>query len=153
MLKFNEFIKESHDIVIDVDARNLEQNADQINAELDVLTAKPYQNAPILLTQLRGCLERYGVLIPASSTNHFLDLGAELVYVLGESSRHLYIVYDTNDDGFVDAYAQVVTDDELKDLLGMESSQLIDRTPFNIKMRKSTWYAPREDDGGNDDEY
>lgn len=154
MLKFNEFLKEAHDVVINnVDPKYLEGSLDTVNNELDALTARPYQNAPTFLAQLRGCLERYGIQIPGSATRQFMDLGAELVYMLGESPYHLYIVYDTNDDAFVDGYAQVVDADELKDLLGMDSSEVLDRTPFQIKIRKSTWYAKREDDGGDTSEY
>lgn len=171
MLKFNEYLTESQDAVIDVDSSYVKNNYAQINAELDALTSKPYQNAPILLTQLRGCLERYGILIPNSATRHFMDLGAELVYMLTNpemptqglgkthmpapvsSDCHLYIVYDTNDDGYVDGYAQLVEESELRDLLGMDSSELLDRTPHNLKFRSSTSYAKKEDDGGDTSEY
>jgi len=153
VLKFNEYLKEEFDEVLDVDAKYITNNVDALNADLDALTEKPYQNAPILLNQIRGTLERYGVILPPSANPHFMNLSAELVYMLGESNYQLYMVYDTNDDGFVDAYAQVVDDEELKDLIGMDSDELInsDRNPVN--MRPSTWYAKRDDDSGNSDEY
>ena len=153
MLKFNEYIKEQFDEMLDVDARNVEQNAESINADLDALTEKPYQNAPIFLNQLRGTLERYGIFLPASATPQFLDLGAELVYLLGESNLHLYVVYDTNDEGFVDGYAQIVSAEELKDLMSADSEDLLDKEDDEIEMRPSTWYAKRDDDAGNTDEY
>jgi hypothetical protein len=153
MLKFNEFIVEDFDEVIPVDATNLASNLDKINCELDVLTEKPYQNAPIFLSQLRSYLERYSILLPQEVTKHFLNLSAELSYALGESDHYLYIVYDTNDDAFVDGYAQVVSAEELEDLFNMDSDELLgmDRDP--ITMRPSTWYAKRDDDAGNSDEY
>ena len=152
MLKFNEFLNEEFGELITVDARYLEQNMDAINVELDALTEKPYQNAPIFLAQLRGITEKYGMPLPQSATNNFLDLGAELVYMLGETDYHLYVVYDTGEDGFVDGYAQVVTNDELQDLLNMDSEEVLgDRE--EITMRPSTWYAKRDDDAGNTDEY
>jgi hypothetical protein len=90
--------------------------------------------------------------LPQSATNNFLDLGAELVYMLGETDYHLYVVYDTNEDGFVDGYAQVVSNDELQDLLNMDSEEVFgDRE--EITMRPSTWYAKRDDDSGNTSEY
>jgi hypothetical protein len=153
MLKFNEYIIEQFDEMLDVDARNVEQNAEALNADLDALTEKPYQNAPIFLNQLRGTLERYGILLPVSATAQFLDLGAELVYLLGESNLHLYIVYDTNDEGFVDGYAQIVSAEELKDLMSADSEDLLDKEDDEIEMRPSTWYAKRDDDAGNSDEY
>jgi len=152
MQTFNEFLAEQTSDVIQVDNRNIEQNMDSINAELDALTEKPYQNAPIFLAQLRGVTERYGFPLPQSATDHFLDLGAELIYILGTSPYNLYVVYDTNEDGFVDGYAQIVSDDELEDLLEMDSEELLsDRE--EIEMRPSTWYARRDDDSGDDSEY
>ena len=153
MKKFNQFITEETSAAVEVDSTWLDNNTETLNSELDTLTDKPYQNAPIMLAQLRGVLERYGMILPQSATLEFLNLSAELVYSLGESNKNLYIVYDTNEDGFVDGYAQIVTDDELEDLMSMEMEELFvsDRDP--IQMRPSTWYAGREDDGGNTDEY
>jgi len=153
MLKFNEFMTEQFDEMIPVDSKFFDGNLENLNAELDALTDKPYQNAPIMLAQLRGVLERFGIQLPVSAQNNFLDLGAELVYLLGETEHHLYIVYDTNEDGFVDGYAQVVTSEELEDLLGMEADELLDSDRDPITMRPSTWYAKRDDDAGNSDEY
>lgn len=149
MIKFDEFLKEQASEMIEVDPQLLENNRDDINADLDKLTEKPYQNSPIFLSQLRGCLERYGMMLPAAATVNFLNLGAELVYMIPDTPYHLYIVYDTNEDGFVDGYAQLVTDDELSDLINMDSSNVLDRDPEvnPVKIRPSTWYAPREDDG------
>jgi len=153
MLKFKQYINEEVDDVIDTDERRLENNLDAFNDELDALTEKPYQNAPVFLAQLRGVCERYGVQIPQSATPEFLNLGAELVYSLGNSDQHLYIVYDTHDeDGFVDGYAQVVNGEELKDLMGMSAEDLVGEREA-LTMRPSTWYAKRDDDSGNDGEY
>ena len=153
MIKFNEFLTEATDAVIEVDSRWLENNVDALNADLDALTEKPYQNAPIMLAQLRGTLERYGMLLPQSATPQFLNLSAEIAYSLGNSNYNLYIVYDTNEDAFVDGYAQIVTDDELDDLMNMDSDNVLNTDREMSKMRPSTWYAPREDDGGNTAEY
>lgn len=163
MLKFSEFIKESsHEEVIDTDQYRLESNTDTINAELEVLTTKPYQNAPIFLNQLRGCFERFGILIPASATDHFLNLSAELVYAFDDSGskeaategkKYLYIVYDTNDDGFVDGYAQIVSKDELDDLEDMGSDGVLNTGRKKVTIRPSDWYRKRDDDAGNSNEY
>ena len=79
MLKFKEFLKEAHDEVLPVDSAWLESNMEVMNNELEVLTAKPYQNAPVFLNQLRGFLERYGTMLPASATPQFLNLSAVLL--------------------------------------------------------------------------
>lgn len=153
MIKFSEFLTEATDGVVEVDSIWLSNNVDSLNADLDALTEKPYQNAPIMLAQLRGTLERYGMLLPQNATPQFMNLSAEVVYALGDSGYNLYAVYDTNEDGFVDGYAQVVTDDELSDLMNMDSNEVLNTDREMIKMRPSTWYAPREDDGGNTAEY
>ena len=158
MLKFKEFIKEDHEVVIGVDNKHLGSNCDTINAELEVLTARPYQNAAIFLTQLRGCMERYGILLPQSLTKNFMDLSSELVYALGDSGYYFYAVYDTNDDSFVDAYAQIVDNSDLKDLMGMDAEEIVNSNRNPVKLKKSGYiangYGPgKEDDGGNSDEY
>jgi hypothetical protein len=149
MLKFNEYLKEESVDVLDT-LDNFDNSVGTLNGELDALTAKPYQNAPIFLAQLRGVLERYGINLPQQATPHFLNLSAELVYALANTDKHLYIVYDTNDDGYVDGYAQVVDSEELEMLASSEVLNY-DRNP--IPTRHSDWYRKRDDDAGNSDEY
>ncbi len=155
MLKFKEYLNENAAYYapkpIEVDTRRLMQIADSMNAELDVLTAKPYQNAPIFLNQLRGFMEKSGMVLPADATPHFLNLSAELIYAMGTTGYHLYIVYDTTDDGYVDGYAQIVNSEDLRDLLGMDPSEYMGHN--QIVQRPSTWYAKRDDDSGDDSEY
>ena len=153
MLRFNEYLKESTEEVMDVDNQLVMQNMEALNGDLDELTSKPYQNAPILLSQLRGTLERYGIVLPASATPHFLNLSAELVYTLGDTDHHMYIVYDTNDDGYVDGYAQIVSNEELKDLAGMDKNEIVNSDRNLIAVRHSDWYRKRDDDAGNSNEY
>ena len=150
MLKFNEFLKEETEDVIETDARHLEQNVAALNSELDALTEKPYQNAPLMLTQLRGVLERYGINLPQKATVNFMDLSAEIAYALGDSPYYLYAIYDTNDDGYVDGYAQVVDSDELEVLA---SSEVLNTDRNLIAVRHSDWYRKRDDDSGDDSEY
>lgn len=153
MLKFKQFISEEVSEILDIDEKHLTANRDAINAELEVLTSRPYQNAAVFLTQLRGCLERYGILLPQSLTKNFMDLSCEMVYGLGDSDDNFYVVYDTNDDGFVDGYAQIVDSDELDDLMSADLEDNVNSEREAVKMRSSTWYARREDDGGKNSEY
>lgn len=150
MLTFKQFISEEHNEVLDIDVAHAEKNKDAMNDALDVLTEKPYQNAPIFLAQLRGVFERYGILIPASATPHFMNLDAELVYKLGDSENYIYITYDTNDDGFVDGYAQIVDQSELNDLLGMKLEEF---TSHNLETRHRHLPARRDDDAGDTSQY
>ena len=152
MLRFSEFLKEETEDVIDTDLAHLMGNQETLNNELDSLTEKPYQNAPIFLTQLRGVLERYGINLPQTATTNFMDLSGELAYALGESGLYLYIVYDTNADGYVDGYAQIVTADELGDLANMPQ-ELLNTNRNLMPVRHSDWYRKRDDDAGNDNEY
>lgn len=145
MLKFNDYLNEEFDEILEIDSEFLTNNMETLNAELDALTEKPYKNAPVMLNQLRGLLNRYGLMLPDSANMHFLSMSAELVYMLGESNLHLYIVFDTNEDGFVDGYAQIVTDDELEDLVKMDTEDLLNSDRDPIAIRPSTWYAKYED--------
>ena len=153
MLKFKQFINEEYPstAVIAIDTRFLENNRASLNDNLDTLTSKPYQNAVIFLAQLRGTLERYGMLLPQEATPNFLGSNAELVYPLGDTAHFLYIVYNTNMDGFVDGYAQVVEEDELKDLVDMDKYEMFIRNP--LPFRHSDFYRKKDDDSGNSDEY
>ena len=153
MLKFKQFINEEYPstAVIEIDTRFLENNRASLNDNLDTLTSKPYQNAAIFLAQLRGTLERYGMILPQEATPNFLGTNAELVYPLGDTAHFLYIVYNTNMDGFIDGYAQVVEEDELKDLVDMDKYEMFARNP--LPFRHSDFYRKRDDDSGNSDEY
>ena len=62
-----------------------------------------------------------------------------------------FIVFDTNDDGFVDGYAQIVDESELAELVNMDKEEMLDHEP--VVQRPSTWYAKRDDDAGNTNEY
>ena len=150
MIKFNEFLKEENEDVVETDTRHLLENQDALNAELDTLTMKPYQNAPLMLTQLRGVLERYGINLPQQATVNFMNLSAELVYTLGDSGCYLYLIYDTNEDAYVDGYAQVVDSEELSMLA---SSEVLNTDRNMIGVRHSDWYRKRDDDAGNSSEY
>ena len=152
MLKFNEFLKEETEEVIATDDAHLLSNHEVLNSELDGLTEKPYQNAPIFLAQLRGVLERYGINLPQTASPNFMDLSAELAYALGDSGLYLYVVYDTNEDGYVDGYAQVVSSDELGDLAAMPAD-LLNTNRNLMPVRHSDWYRKRDDDAGNTNEY
>lgn len=152
MLNFREYLNEQ-DEVLDVDVRHVDQNMDAINAELDKLTEKPYQNAPIFLNQLRGALEKFGMILPASATPYFMEFSTEIAYALGNSDKHLYVVYDTHDDGFVDGYAQIVSSDELSDLMDMDSEDLLNSDRESLSTRHSDGYRKRDDDSGNTGEY
>lgn len=159
MIRFSQYLKEQEEIddsLIEVDSIWIDNNMERLNSELDSLTEKPYQNASIMLTQLRGVLERYGILLPPNLTKEFLNLSAEIIYSLGDSQTNLYMVYDTNDDGLVDGYAQIVTEEELQDLLSLndeEKEELVNLDYDSTKQRPSTWYSRRDDDSGNSDEY
>jgi len=156
MLTFKQYLSEEisadHE-KIDVDHNRIEGNLAELNSNLETLTQKPYQNAPIFLSQMRAFFERYGVALPASLTDQFLNLSAEVAYSLGETGKYLYIVYDTNDDSFVDGYAQIVSKDELDDLFGMGGEGVLNSNRKLLNLRPSDWYRKRDDDAGNSGEY
>jgi hypothetical protein len=149
MKNFKDFLNEEHDKIDNVDARFLEQNLEKLNQELDALTERPYRNAPIMLAQLRGVLERYAIQLPQSAQTEFLNLDAEMVYEL-TADYHLYVIYNTNSDGYVDGYAQVVNSEDLEDLIDSDLSDWAEEHP---PMRRWIPPARKDDDSGNSNEY
>ena len=152
MKKFIDFLKEEE--VLDVPFKVSPDNIDSLNAELEAMTEKQYQNAPIFLAQLRGAFERYGILLPASMTKEFLNLDAEVVYALpNNDNQYVYAVYNTNDNGLVDGYAQIVSEDELNDLMGMSVDELLSSDDNEAAIKPRYLPARRDDDSGNSNEY
>ena len=120
MQKFKQFINEEtskQQYHIEVDSRVLENNKDAINADFDRLTANRYQNSMVFFNQVRGTLERYGMIVPPSATKHFLKFETELSFKLGDSDLFLYVVFNTIRNAYVEGYAQVVDMSELMQLM------------------------------------
>lgn len=157
MQNFKQFINEEHvdQLHIEVDSKLLENNKDSINADFDRLTSAPYQNAMTFYNQLRGTLERYGMIVPPSATKYFLNFDAELSFTLGDSELNLYVVFNTHKHGKVDGYAQVVNDEELMHLMNSEEddSEMEDEDYEDEEESITQKYAKRDDDAGNTGEY
>lgn len=160
MQKFIEFInEESEDMLhIETDSRMLENNKNSINADLDRLTSAPYQNSIVFYNQLRGTLERYGMLIPPGATKTFLNFDAEMSMTLGDSGLNLYVVFNTDKHGKVDAYAQVVDDEELNNLMDsnedeMDEEEESDDDDDDEYDETVGRYRKTDDDAGNTGEY
>ena len=120
MQKFKDFINEEYGMnqdYIEIDSRFLENNKDAINADFDRLTANRYQNSIVFYNQVRGTLERYGMIMPPSATKHFLKFETELSFKLGDSGLFLYVVFNTIKNAYVEGYAQVVDVSELANLM------------------------------------
>lgn len=151
MLKFSEYFAEQ-DGTLEIEKEQLEGQLDYLNADLDKITEKPFQNPVVFLNAVRGTVERYSLLIP-SMGHALLSSDAEIVFKLGDSGKFLYIVYDVNDYGFIEGYAQVVTNDELKDLTKLDSEDWMSNKPPYVP--KKTPYAGRgdADDSGDNADY
>lgn len=149
MLKFKEYFVEQEE-TLDIETPHLDSVADSANAELDALGDRVFQNSAVFINTVRAIAERYGMKIPPSYGVAAMSMSAETVYRLGESGKFLYIVHDTNDEGFVEGYAQVVSEDELSSLTSMESEDWMKNEPV---MPSKVPYRHRDDDSGNDDEY
>ena len=149
MLKFKEYFVEQEE-TLDIETPHLDSIADSANAELDALGDRVFQNSAVFINTVRAIAERYGMKIPPSYGVAAMSMSAETVYRLGESGKFLYIVHDTNDEGFVEGYAQVVSEDELSSLTSLDSEDWMKNEPV---MPAKVPYRHREDDSGNDDEY
>jgi hypothetical protein len=167
MQNFKDFINEEHTEpnYIEVDSRMIEHNKDAINADFDRLTAQPYTNAVVFFNQVRGTLERYGMIVPQTATRHFLNFDGEFAFKLGESPFNLYIVFNTHKNAYVDGYAQIVDDEELDALMSSdfgddeaqdESDEVKDEEEDDMsdEMDVAEKYRKRrDDDSGNTSEY
>jgi hypothetical protein len=151
MLKFKDFFVEQ-DETLDIETPHLEAIMNNINADLDALGDRVFQNSVVFINTVRGTVERYGILIPPSYGTAAMSMSAELVYKLGESGKFLYVVHDTNEDGFVEGYAQVVNNEELKELSSLDSEDWMKDTEES-EIQQKVPYRHRDDDSGNDDEY
>jgi hypothetical protein len=154
---FKEFITEQEELVIDTNAELVVPNLDKVNEDLDAVTEAPFVNSAVFMNAVRGTLERYGVILPASYVMPMLSAEAETVYSLGDSGLYLYICHDLH-DGLVEGYAQIVTEEDLDDLMSMEDDEDVDseeetkdsaaRTHFELPAKRRS-----NDDSGNDSEY
>lgn len=123
MQKFKDFINEEYQtnpLHIEVDSATLQNNKDSMNADFDRLTAAPYQNSIVFYNQLRGTLERYGMIIPPGATRHFLNFDGELSFKLGDSGLYLYVVFNTHKNTKVEGYVQIVDEMELNHLMNSD---------------------------------
>lgn len=126
MQSFKNFISEERQIDtlrIETDSTVLKNNKDAMNADFDRLTAMPFQNPIIFYNQLRGTLERYGMIVPPGATKHFLNFDAELSMPLGESGLFLYVVFNTHKNTKVEGYAQIVDAEELQNLMNSDDAR------------------------------
>ena len=150
MLSFKQFITEQEEIVLSVDKRLMLTRIDDLNSELDSATERGFVNSSVYANTLRNILERYGIVLPAPTVMPMLASDAETVYTLGETEHYLYITHDTNDDGVVEGYAQVVTEDELNSLSSMDSSEWMEKGEDDAEeVNRRIPYARRDDDSGN----
>ena len=149
MLKFNEYIAEQEDLVIDEVPEQLLIQIDTINAELDQITEQPFLNSAIFYNLIRNTLERFGIIIPPGYEMPMLSTDSETAYALGETGYYIYIVHNT-EVGAVIGYAQIVNKEDLDDLMSSFSEEETTEVHLN-----RPWIPParRDDDSGNSNEY
>lgn len=155
LLKFKEFLNEQEELAIDLVSDLPLNNLDGLNADLDSVTENPFMNSAIFMNVVRGTLERYGIIVPQGYEIPTLSAEAETVYSLGDSGHYLYICHNRNEDSLIEGYAQIVTEDELNDLVDMDKfASEEDELESDYSSNKS-WTPParRDDDSGNNSEY
>lgn len=155
ILKFKEFITEEEQLHIDVDPEQAMKQLDQVNSDLETVTASPFMNSAVFMNAVRGTLERYGIILPPSYVMPTLSAEAETVYTLGETGKFLYICHNPNADSLIDGYAQIVDEEELDELVDMDKfADQEESLEAEYSVRKP-WVPParRDDDSGNNSEY
>lgn len=166
MQKFKDFINEEYQtnpLHIEVDSATLQNNKDSMNADFDRLTAAPYQNSIVFYNQLRGTLERYGMIIPPGATRHFLNFDGELSFKLGDSGLYLYVVFNTHKNTKVEGYVQIVDEMELNHLMNSDDEDPREEEEEDYEeneiedeedeMGDNENYRKTDDDAGNTGEY
>jgi hypothetical protein len=162
MIGFREFIKgslnETEHHVIDVDLKSGQvAQFEKVNQDLDAVTENPYINSAMFVNSVRGTLERYGILLPAHSNMQQLSLEGEYVYALGDSGYFVYMVHNLNPEGNVEAWAQIVNQDELNDLGTLDADENDVDEPKDTSQQPTEWMrypkARRDDDSGDTAEY
>jgi len=131
MMKFREFMTEQESVVIqDAPDKNLlEENLDVINNDLDAVTDKPFVTNLTFINAVRGTLERYGIKLPRGYEVLVTSIEAEMTYSMdNDSGYYLYIVYNLNPDGYVEGYAQIVDEEDLNDLLNIDSEDVTEKS-------------------------
>lgn len=157
MIGFREFINETSHITIDIDAKDgFVAQIEKANEDLEAVTAKPFINSSIFINSVRGTLERYGIILPAHANLQQLASDGEYVYSLGETGQFVYIVFNPSPEGHIEGYAQIVSQEDLDDLLSIQGNEM-DPEPESVPQGPSEWAkypkARRDDDSGNDNEY
>lgn len=152
MLRFKEFLNEETHVTIDVHPDLALMSIDKVNEDLDSVTLQPFVNSALFVNAVRGTLERYGIVLPAHSNMQQLSMESEVVYALGESGHYVYMVHNLNDEGYVEGYASVVTEEELNDLASLDDGE---EEEISQPEEPRRWIPParRDDDSGNTDEY
>ena len=152
MLKFNQFIAEQEDLVIDVDAKVFVDNLSKLIDDLDSVTEKPFMNSAVFMNAVRGTVERYGIILPPGYEIPMFSLEAETVYALGDTGYYLYMAHNL-EDGAVEGYATIATQEEL-DYLGAAQPEEDDEEEDDMEEKKP-WIPParRDDDSGETSEY
>lgn len=131
MQTFKEFLNEQETTLItDAPDKNLlEENLDVLNNDLDAVTDKPFVNNLVFVNAVRGTLERYGIKLPAGYESFAMSIEAESVYSMdNDSGYYLYMVFNLNPDGYVEGYAQIVDEDDLQDLLSIDSEDVTEKS-------------------------
>lgn len=153
-LSFKQYFSEETHIEIDVDPKLALSHLDKANEDLDAITMNPFVNSALFVNAVRGTLERYGIVLPAHSNMQQLAMEGEYVYALGESGHYVYMVHNLNEEGQVEAYAQIVDEDELADLASLNDDA--DDNTLAAADAPPAYKPPparRDDDSGNTDEY
>ena len=129
-------------------------NLENVNGELDKVTEDPFVNSILFVNAVRGTLERFGIVLPPPVNMTMIELESEMVFEIPNTSHYVYMTHNLDLDGHVEGYAQIVTEDELNDLMDLDYDEDDDDVSPNMAPERR-WIPParRDDDSGNNNEY
>lgn len=124
MLTYKEFLDKKETLAIpNIDPELLQNRLETINSALDSVTDTQFVNSSIFTNAVRGTLERYGILIPKGYESAMLSSTSETEYELTGTGHYLYVAHNMNDAGYVEGFAQIVSQDELDTLESMNDDE------------------------------
>ena len=95
-----------------------QSTADRMNQMFDQVIDGKFANQYLVFQACRAILEKFGINLPMLEDQS----DDEFIFEVEGTGYFLYIAVDRDDRGMYDAYAQIVTEDELHEIEEMDFS-------------------------------
>jgi hypothetical protein len=134
---------------------------ERFNVLLDAITEKRFLSPTVFSQAVRGACDLIGVTFPLLEfeENGVPPEEGEWIFNIEDSDgnvtdTYIYIIIDRDEEGLYECYAQIVSDDELQDLLNMDEREfpglvgdVSGETDYLKQTRHATFTGAHADDG------